>query len=156
MPIEIHTKTGRETEVWQILDAWKKTYPKKFRFFKAALQRMRQVRKNPDGSWVDRKGRRAQVKFQAPTELWLFLQYRIPGFGKTDDDVRLLLKVAGDFFAAGSMDHKRQFYSVKDQTKKKKKSEKKTDEDKRDNDRPKRGEFDPRLNRESPPVQLPS
>ena len=117
MPIEIHTKTGREKEVWEILDAWKRMYPKKFRFFKHALQNMRQVQKSPDGSFVDRKGRWARISIRAPTELWLFLQHRIPDWGKDYRDVELLLKIAGDYFSTTNKRYKR-IFSVKDQRRK--------------------------------------
>jgi hypothetical protein len=146
MPIQIHTKTGRETELWKILDAWKKVYPAKFRFFKTSLQRMRQVQKAPDGSWVDKKGRRTEVRFRAPTELWLFIQRWIPGFGNTSDDIDLLLKTAGDFFASAPR-HSKKIYSVKDQTKK---SERKPDEDKRSDDSARLRDFDPRHDPKSP------
>lgn len=131
MPIEIHTKTGRETEVLEILKAWKSLYPKKFRFFKSALQEMRKVQKNPDGSFVDQKGRVARISIRAPTELWLFLVRRIPDWGKDHEDVELLMKVAGDFFSTTNKRFRR-IHSVMDQ--RKKKGEKTDNEHKRDND----------------------
>lgn len=124
MPIEIVTRTGREAELWKILKTWKETYPKKFRFFKHALENMRQVQKNADGSFVDRKGRETHVSFRAPTELWLFIQHRIPGFGQDYSDVELLLKTAGDFFKASTL--RRPRHKIGDD---KKRDEKKTDED---------------------------
>jgi hypothetical protein len=112
MPIELHTKTGKEKEVLDILKAWKSLYPAKYRFFKNALREMRKVQKHEDGSFVDAKGRVAQIRIRVPTELWLYLQHRIDDFGKDYSDIELLLKVAGDYFSQeNKLAGKRQIWS---------------------------------------------
>ncbi|MBN1459183.1 MAG: hypothetical protein JXA57_06585 [Armatimonadetes bacterium] len=111
--IEIHVKNGIEKELGEILWAWRTLYPAKYRFFKSALAEMRKVQKNPDGSWVDQKGRESRVAFRVPTELWLFIQHRIPGFGKDYRDVEVLLKVAKDFDTRWHMKTRRVWTSGK-------------------------------------------
>lgn len=131
MPIEIHTKTGVETELTNIFEAWRALYPAKYRFFMSVLRGMRQVAKNGNGSYIDKKGRYVQVKFHVPQELWLFIQRRIPGFGRAYDDIERMLKIADEFRGAQHLTHKR-IYSVQKEREKK-------NEDKRRNDRQKRG-----------------
>jgi hypothetical protein len=96
MPIEIHTKTGRETTLVEILNAYKKLYPKKFEFFMDGMKKLRQVQKNSDGSFVDKKGRWARISIRVPTELFLFIGRHIPEFGRDHKDVELLQVVAKD------------------------------------------------------------
>jgi hypothetical protein len=141
MPIEIHTRSGREATILEILEAWKKVYPQKYRFFKNALQNLRAVQKNPDGSFVDKKGRWARISMRMPTELWLFFCHKIPDWGKDQTDVELLLKVAKDFADTRQGNFKRIFSVTDWRNKKKKKSEKKNENLKRSNSK-KRGKND--------------
>lgn len=133
MPIEIHTKTGCESELTGILKAYEIAYPHKYRYFMSALRKMREVQKRPDGSFVDRRGRWARINIRVPTELWLFIQHRIEGFGKDYKDVELLQRIARDFLATGR-GHKTRIYSTTDHKKKKE------DEDKRRDDSSERRE----------------
>lgn len=97
MALQIHMRTGVEKELVEILSAWRSLYPAKYRFFKHALAELRKVQKRSDGSFFDQKGREMRVAFRVPTELWLFIQHRIPGFGRDYEDVKTLLRIAKDF-----------------------------------------------------------
>jgi hypothetical protein len=129
MPIQIHTKTGKEKEITDILDAYRNLYPKKFRFFMKSLGRMRDLNKNSDGSFIDPKGRWARIGIRVPTELFLFIQHRIEGFGDDYNDMLMLQRVASDFLSMVKRP-KRRIWAPDP----KRRSEKKDNEDQRGND----------------------
>lgn len=106
-------------------------YPKKAKYFLESLKKLRQVSKNSKGSYIDLKGRETVVTFRVPTELWMFILRWIPDFGKTDDDVHLLINTWSDLCSVGNLYKKRTLLTSESMVKalREKKSESKRSSD---------------------------
>jgi len=110
--IEIHARTGKEKVLTEILETYRREYPVRYRFFREALRKMWEVSKNPDGSFVDQKGREARISMRVPTELMLFIQRHIEDFGRDYEDIKLLKRVAEEFFPRTHLRRSR-FYTLR-------------------------------------------
>lgn len=90
---DIHMKTGREKFLCEVAKWYETLYPARADFFKTSLRQLREVAKNPDGSYHDNQGRQYFVTFRVPTELLLFVQRWIPDFGRDSEDIELMCRV---------------------------------------------------------------
>jgi hypothetical protein len=98
MAVDFFVKgAGKEKTLVEVLRAYEQLYPAKFAFFGHALKELQKLTVEKS---VDAKGREMRCTMRVPSELFLFLQQVIPGFGEDSDDITLLCKVWGDFACA--------------------------------------------------------
>lgn len=100
---QIHTKMGRERFLGEVAKYYCAMYPARARFFKKALNQLRQV---TTAKYIDQRGREAYVNIRVPQELLLFIQRWIPDFAQDSEDIELLKKVWCDLVIAHK-DHRR-------------------------------------------------
>jgi hypothetical protein len=97
---QIHTKTGKEKFLAEIARAYETLAPARFRFFKAALARLNEINKNPDGGYMTKNGY-VFVRYRIPKELQMMIQRWEPDFFKESENVDLLRRVWCDFAKVG-------------------------------------------------------
>jgi len=98
---QVHTKDGKEKFLNEIAKWYEAMYPARADFFKQGLRQLREINKNPDGSYRDAKDRECRVRYRVPTELLLFIQRWVPEFGKDSADIDLLVRVWCDLVRPG-------------------------------------------------------
>lgn len=104
--LSIRGKAAKVKFLEATIDAYQRLYPRRFKYLLSEMKKLRECNFQADGSYVSKHGT-TFVKFRVPTELWLYLQARIPGWGETEKDIELLLDVWQDLVRAGKRDHRK-------------------------------------------------
>ncbi len=98
---DIHMKAGKEKFLSEVASWYERMYPARADWFKTNLRLLREVNKNPDGSYRDARDREWRVRYRVPTELLMFIQRWVPDFGRDSADIDLLVRVWCDLVRPG-------------------------------------------------------
>lgn len=91
MPEILIGKRNKALVIEETLRAYESLYPEKYRWLLEEMTKLRQV---GTVGYTDAQGRETTVTMKFPSEIFLFLQWVLPGFGQDSDDIKLLTSIA--------------------------------------------------------------